>query len=65
MSATLEDVQLLRSREAAAALEISVRQLDNLVTRGVLSPVRLTEGGHRRFRLRDLAALVAATHKED
>ena len=60
----LDEVRLVRSREAAALLDVSRRQLDRLVASGSLRPVRLTEGGHRRFRLIDLAALIAAP-KED
>ena len=56
---TLDEVRLVRSREAAALLDVSRRQLDRLLASGSLRPVRLTERGHRRVRLTDLAALVA------
>ena len=51
------DVRLLRPREAADVLALSVRQLDRLVEAGVVQPVRLVPNGNRRFRLRDLPAL--------
>ena len=59
----LDDVRLLRAREAAALLSVSVRSLDKLVDDGLLRPVRLHPTAHRRFRIRDIAALVAV--KED
>ena len=58
----LDRVQLVKSRRAAALLDISPRQLDRLVEAKVLQPVRLTERGHRRFRMGDLLAL---QEKED
>jgi len=58
---TLDDVRLLRPREAAALLDISLRQVDRLVDAGVLRPVRLVKNGNRRFRVADLAALVTTT----
>ena len=60
----LDDVRLLRAREAAEVLSVSIRSLDKLVDDGHLRAVKLHPTGHRRFRVRDLAALVAAT-KED
>ena len=59
MSATLDDLRLLRPREAADLLGVSVRQLDRLIDAGVVRPVRLSENGNRRIRLRDLRELVA------
>ena len=61
MTRTLDEVRLLRPAEAAAVLGVSVRQLDRLVEAGRLQPVRLTENGNRRFRVRDLDALVNPT----
>ncbi len=60
----LDRVQLVRSRDAAAVLDVSRRQLDRLVAAGRLTPVRLTEGGHRRFRIRDIVALVAPEEED-
>jgi excisionase family DNA binding protein len=60
MTATMTTpVQLLTATKTAEALAVSARQVDRLVDAGVLRPVRLTEGGHRRFRLTDIAQLVA------
>ncbi len=64
MTTTTEDLRLVGPREAADVLALSLRQLDRLVDAGVVRPSRLTERGHRRFRIIDLAALVAA-EKED
>ena len=61
---TLEKIQLLRSREAAELLAVSIAQFDRLVERGLLHPIRLTENGHRRFRASDIAALID-NHEED
>lgn len=58
-TSTLDDVRLLRPREVAALLDISLRQIDRLCEAGVVKPVRLVPNGNRRFRLRDLAELVA------
>jgi DNA-binding transcriptional MerR regulator len=61
----LDDVRLLRPREAAEALGISIAQLDRLVQREVLRPIRLTQNGNRRFRVADLRALVEANQTEE
>lgn len=60
---TLDEVMLLRSREAAELLGVSLRQLDRLVEAGAIKPIRLTPGGNRRYRLRDLAQLIDAGAK--
>lgn len=66
MPAILDDLRLLRPREAADLLGVSVRQIDRIVDAGTLRPVRLLPGGNRRFRLADLAALVNdETNEED
>jgi predicted site-specific integrase-resolvase len=66
VTATLNDDRLLRPRETADKLGVSLRQLDRLVKTGVLAPVRLTAGGNRRYRATDVAALVAGDEtKED
>ena len=65
MTAIADEVQLLTPAQAAAALAVSRRQLDRLVDAGVLTPVRLTPGGNRRFRVADLAALVNETNEEE
>ena len=59
----LDELRLLRPRETAETLAISLRELDHLVETGVLKPVRLTPRGNRRFRATDVRALV--TTKED
>ena len=64
-SQTLDDLRLLRAREAADLLGLSVRQLDRLIDAGVVSPIRLSENGNRRIRLRDLRELVANDHEEE
>jgi excisionase family DNA binding protein len=53
----LDDLRLVRSRDAAELLAVSRRSLDRLVATGTLVPVRLHERGHRRFRLADVIAL--------
>ena len=66
MAVALDEVRLLRPREAADLLGVSVRQIDRIVDAGTLRPVRLLPGGNRRFRLADLAALVNdETNEED
>lgn len=62
---TLDELRLLRSRDACEALAVSRRQLDRMVKTGAIPVVRLTEPGHRRFRLTDLTAIVAATKEEE
>jgi len=60
---TIEDVRLLRHRDAARLLSISVTTLDELVKHGTITPVRSARNGNRRFRLRDLETL-AETGKD-
>jgi DNA-binding transcriptional MerR regulator len=64
MRTTQEDVRLLRPREAADLLGVSVRQLDRLIVAGVVRPIRLSENGNRRIRLRDLRELVVNDEEE-
>jgi excisionase family DNA binding protein len=64
MTQTLDDLRLLRPREAADLLGVSVRQIDRMVDAGTLRPVRLLPGGNRRFRA-DLAALITDTKEDD
>lgn len=61
-TSTLDEVRLLRPREAASLLAVSLRQLNHLVEVGAIKPVRLTPNGNRRFRAADVAALAT---KED
>ena len=65
MSATTTDeLQLVNAAKATAMLDISLDTLDRMIEAGVITPVRLLPGGHRRFRISDLDALVGET-KED
>ena len=65
MSATATPEALLASpTRTCELLGISLSTLDRLVERGVLEPVRFTAKAHRRFRIADIEALVAA-EKED
>jgi excisionase family DNA binding protein len=65
MATTALHDRLLRPRETADKLGVSVRQLDRLIEAGAIRPVRLTRNGNRRFRATDVAALVAGETKED
>jgi hypothetical protein len=67
MEATLADrvPQLVKTGRAAQILGDSPRQVRQLARRGVLDPIRLTEGGHLHFRLDEIVALVTRGAKED
>lgn len=60
-----DDTGLLRTRDAAAFLDYSERQVRRLVAAGVLNAVRVTPNAHPRFRLRDLVALAETKEGDD
>lgn len=66
MSTTIESELrlLLTPAEAAKALGISIRTLDQLVAEDRLPAVRLRPGGNRRFRRSDLMRLAQETKEE-
>lgn len=58
----LLESRLLRAGEVAALLQVSRRSVSLWARRGVL-PFIETPGGHRRFRAKDVRALVATLHR--
>ena len=62
-TASIDEVRLVRSRDAARFLDYSERQLRRLVETGVLQAVKVTPNGHPRYRIRDLVALAEEGRK--
>jgi excisionase family DNA binding protein len=55
---------LISSKDVASRLGVSQATVLRAVAKGLLSPVLVTPGGHRRFSERDVDALAAVLNKE-
>jgi excisionase family DNA binding protein len=55
---------LISSKDVASRLGVSQATVLRAVTKGLLKPVMVTPGGHRRFSEQDVEALAAGLNKE-
>lgn len=59
MESRLQEPLVLTTREVADALRLSTWRVLDLVSSGVLQPIRLGKRGHYRFRRTDIERLIA------